>query len=480
MKKKVLLLLFAAACQLCLAACGKRDVAAEDPGETAIEENAAGTEEPDPGANGASESAEGNTTGTEEPDSSPQPYVQPEMKGEITVTVYQSSEWLEMAAQMFEEKYPDMKVNIDAFDTQAGDSGEEMMSTRPAGQTREDYVAWLNTHLVTGDVGDIVSTSEGLAVGKYAGMGVFEDLAPYLESAEEINEDGYYMNIFDAHREESGEMYLFPVSAAASPLIVFGREIVDETGLLPKTEGVSMTWREALDLAEEMYDASRLPDIGFPNPQSILYNIFTKEVITSVNYAEEKVELRKQELLDVLNAFEEFDNYNSYSYNEGAVKVFDLSYQEDLGVADFVASGYYEAVQWKQSDGKVYLSPYFKQDYGMNSRSKNKALAWEFLKFLLSDEVQTLPAFPNASINKNGLRARVENYCEAWELSEERGEEILRLTDGWLSQVNAYRPEDTDLIQLGDSIMAEFLNGRLTAEEAVSEAEFRLEQYLSE
>lgn len=480
MRKRRFALLLAAVSLLCLTACGKTDTEAGGTGDATVEEGTQSTE------NVSDASLLEETDPEETPDNTPEPYVQPEMKGEITITLYQTPEWLEMAVELFENKYPDMTVTIESFfdgaDTYIIEGDSTWTTERPAGQTREDYVAWLNTHLITGDVGDIISTSEGLAVGKYGSMGVFEDLTPYLASATEINEEGYHMNIFDAYRTQSGALYIFPLAAMPSPLITFNKEIVDETGLLPETEGKSMTWREALTLAEKMYDASALPGKRFTDPQSILWNVFTKEVIASVDYENGQIALREKEMLEVLNAFEEFEQYDIFQFdpNNPSFEVFTLPYINDTMAAREITLGNYAAVQWKQSDGKVHLSPYFTYDFGVNSRSENKALAWEFLKFLLSDEIQTLPAFPYAGINKNGLQTRINTYCQERDIPAEEAEEMLRMINGWISQIDGYRPEDTDLIQIGDAIMAEFLRGNLTPQEAVDEAAFRLEQYLSE
>lgn len=415
-----------------------------------------------------------------------QTYVQPEMKGEIAVSVYQSEEWLEMAVQMFEKKYPNMKVKIEAFytgvDTFEVENGGASMIDRPAGQTKEDYATWLNTQLLSGSAGDIIITSEGLAIDKYENMGVFEDLAPYLANSGELNTDEYYMNIFDTYKTESGALYQFPVSAMACPLIAFDGKIVQETGHIAEIEGKTMTWREALTLAEEMYDESSLPGKSLPEARAILGNIFTKEVIASLDYGSGEIRLREKELMEVLEAFDEFGYYDTYMWDESGsnFRVFGLEYTPDTTMANMVMGGEFAAAQWKQSDGKVHLSPYFTKDFGINSQSEKKSLSWEFLKFLLSDEVQTLPAFPYAGINKNGLKTRVEMYCATSETSKNKSEEMFNLIDEWLSQVNGYRAEDTDLIQVGDAILAEFMDGSLTTEETVKEVEFRLKQYLSE
>lgn len=410
--------------------------------------------------------------------------VQPEMKGELSVSVYQSEEWLDMAVQMFEKKYPDMKVTVTPFytgeDSTVVENGGESLVDRPAGQTKEDYATWLNTQLISGDAGDIVITSDGLAVDKYRNMGVFEDLAPYLAGSKEFNDDDYYMNIFEAYKTESGALYQFPVSAMACPLYMFDTRVVEESGTRDQIEGKALTWQEAVKLAQQMYDNSSLSGVAMPEARTILGNIFTKEVVDSVDYDNGQVNLKADELKEVLDAFDEFGYYNIYAWDPDSIRVFGLDYTADVENASMVlTNNEYVAAQWKQSDGKVHLSPYFTKDFGINSKSENKALAWEFLRFLLSDDVQTLPSFPYAGINKNGLKARVENYCETAGVADQ-SDAYLKLVGSWIACIDGYEAEDTDLIQIGDGILSEYMDGSLSEDEAIDEVKFRLEQYLSE
>lgn len=404
------------------------------------------------------------------------------MEGEIVLNVYQETEWLTMAVELFEDKYPEVNINIQDFyngvDETIIEGGGVSMAPRPAGKTKEDYALWLNTNLMSGSAGDVIITSEGLPVDKYRNMGVFEDLTPYLESTTEINEENYYMNIFEAYKMPTGALYQFPLSAMACPLFVFDKELVDETGLLTETEGKSVTWREALTLAENMYDVSELQNLEFPPALTILGNIFTKEVVASVDYENEIVVIREEQIREILEAFEEFEYYPSATYGDDSKVVFNLAYTPDVNSASFILNESSVAMQWKHSNGTVQLSPYFTTDFGINSQSEVKGIAWEFLVFLASEEVQTLPAFPNAGIHKKGIETRVVQYIG--EDSGEKFDEVIAMMDGWIKQVTDYRAEDTDLIQIGDGILGQYLEGTLTEDEVIEEVEFRLNQYLSE
>lgn len=417
-------------------------------------------------------------------------YKQPAMKGEVNVNVYESSEWLETAAQMFMAKYPDMKVNIhtfytgtDALVTENGSTSS--MTSRPAGQKREDYTAQLNTQLLSGKADDIVITSVGLPLGRYVKMGVFEDLSWYLKSAKEINDSNYYMNIFDAYRTKSGALYQLPISATAIPLMNFDKKLIDQTGIGPAEGTSAITWREALDLGEKMYEASTLPNTFMPDARSIVGDLFTKSVVASINYDTGKIELDKEKMLGLLGVFKELENYKTVPegfdfFNNECHTPYIVGYSPDVENALHAVRKELSPLQWKYDDGNVYLSPYYAYDFGITSQSKNKELAWEFLKFLISDEVQTLPSCPNAGVNKKGLQARVEGYANTEGCSAEETKEMISLVDGWVSQITAYRAEDTDLIQISEGVLNKFIDGNLSAEETIDQLTSRLEQYMNE
>lgn len=411
-------------------------------------------------------------------------YQTPEMKGEISVNVYETSEGLESAIAMFEDKYPDMKVKLNVFyeakSAQTEESGMEMGS-RPAGQTREDYNAQLNTQLMSGKADDIIITSVGLPLGQYATMGVLEDLSPYLEAAEEINEDDYYMNIFDAYRTASGALYELPISASAVPLFVFEKELLEDTGVtLPNAEAI--TWREALDLAMEICNNANLPNVCLPDAWGITGDLLTKAIISFVDYESGTIHFEEEKIRDILSIFEEVSYYPASSMSQDELRAYQLRYQPDFEVAGEVILRGSEVRPWKQDDGNVYLSPYFSLDFGINSKSEHKELAWEFLRFLISEEVQSLPSCPYAGVNKAGLHTRVTGSLENWssELTEEDRNKAAELVDDWVSQITAYRAEDTDLIQISEGIHQSYVFGEISEDEAVAQLQEKLNQYISQ
>ena len=127
-------------------------------------------------------------------------YVQPEMKGEITISCLFAEEFLNTAAEQFRKRYPDVKVTINSYKESNGES------------TMEDYRTFLNTKMMTGKAEDILFTGF-LPITKYSEMGVFEDLSGYIQRTPELNDENYFMNVLQAAKEDSGEIYLVPYMA---------------------------------------------------------------------------------------------------------------------------------------------------------------------------------------------------------------------------------------------------------------------------
>ena len=50
------------------------------------------------------------------------PYVQPEMKGEITISCLYAEEFLNTAAEQFMKLYPDVKVTVNSYKESASES----------------------------------------------------------------------------------------------------------------------------------------------------------------------------------------------------------------------------------------------------------------------------------------------------------------------------------------------------------------------
>lgn len=489
---KMMSCLLAAVMAGSLTACGRTDGNTKPTGESltqseSVAENAGNDED--------GEATKATTTGAEDAQKSTEemfPEVDLTIGGEISVSVYEAEEWLKAAASEFMIKYPDTTVVIHDFKNGTtdiySDSGIGGDDSRPTGQTREDYIAQLNTQIMSGEAEDVILTSSGIPIERYIQMGVFEDLSPYLASATEITDENYYMNIFEACRAKDGGLYQFPLAAMATPLMMFDKELMENTGVSIPEDTIRMNVWDALDLAKEMYERSTLPNTFMTDAN--IRNLFTKAAMDGMDYQTGTVEFDRDRMRKILEMLRELQNYEmmpmDFNYSEEYHIPFTYSYLMDLDAAMFEVNkpdGWNDVVlQSECDDGKVYLCPYYALDFGVNSASENKGTAWAFLKFLVSDEIQTLPSLSWAGVNKTGLHARVEGYMKAGNSSpaDEEIQAVFEQLESWIVQINGYRQEDSELITLTESVMFDFMDGRLTVDETLDDLKAKLEQFMSE
>lgn len=465
-----------------LAACGDSENGGNPAGESLLQEEM--PQEPD---------KEQQET---EPESSEEilPEVDLTIGGEVTVSVYEAEEWLKIAAKNFMEQNPGTNVVIHDFKNGTldlySDSGVGDDSSRPTGQTREDYITQLNTQIMSGEAEDVILTSGGIPIERYMQMGVFEDLRPYLASATEITDEHYYMNIFEACRAKDGALYQFPLAAMATPLMAFDKELMENTGVTIPEGTVRMSLWDAMDLAKEMYEKSTLTNTFMSDGN--IGNLFTKAAMDGMNYKTGTVELDRDRILKLLALLKDLqDNYEMTPegfdfYSNESHYPFMFTYGVDIEWAsnmtlhadEFTYVGY----QCEYDDGKVYLCPYYALDFGMNSASENKGTAWAFMKYLVSEEIQTLPSLYWSGVNKAGLYARVEGSLRQSNSSvtKEEIDAVVAQLESWILQIDAYRQEDSELIVLTESVLENFRNGSMTAEETLDDLESKLEQFMSE
>lgn len=401
-----------------------------------------------------------------------QGYVQPEMKGEITISSFLAQEFLTTAAAQFMELYPEVTVSINVYDEASG-----------AGSV-EAYQTYLNTKIMTKKAEDIIFNSF-LPVEKYSEMGVFADLSDYISMTPELNDENYFMNVLQAAREKNGELYLLPYMAKFEAVgftdKLLSNQVVDSQQ--------SARFTECMDMAKEL-----LRDTDETNAYLIHKN--------EMSYANYMIKDVFSELIDMEN---KEINIDSDAYTNIIKETKELSERNAFGRGiDFYHSEYYFAAvcdydvqaAFYELDAQAGIShsrPLADKEgnvainanacLALNSASENQDLAWEFIKFLLSDEVQSLPSVHGLAVNKRGFEAAVERYykfyADGGNGAVEKGayEELL---ESWMKQINACDTVDAALWALIEEENSKFFEGGQTAEETASVLQRKIEQYLHE
>lgn len=444
---------------------GQNDARGNGTGETLVAVEIPGGAEETPGA-----AAPGGAGGVDAQEAGP--YVQPEMKGEITISCWFAGEFLDTAAERFMKLYPDVKVTIHSSDA----------------DTVEDYLTYLNTKIMTGKAEDILFTSF-LPITKYSEMGVFWDLSGYVLKTPELNDENYYMNVLRAAQKDSGELYIIPYMARFDTL-AFSPELMSEHGG-QGTDLRNIHFSTAMDQAKQLVDETGRGNVFLiqMGPVSYADYLIRDSIGQFVDVDRKKVSLDTQEyiaLLESVTALAEsgyFDaglDFYHTKYYFAATCDYDVQaayYSMDTG------SGPIWCEPLADAEGRVFIKS--NSCMALNSASADKALAWEFIRYLLSDEMQTLPSLHGPAVSRRGLEAVAERqYAFYKEGNGGAGfgseEEYQGILESWMLRINGCDTLDSAIMTLIEEENNKYFTGQQTAQETARRLQRQLEQYFNE
>lgn len=401
-------------------------------------------------------------------------YVQPEMKGEITVSSFMEQEFLTAAAEQFMDLYPDVKVTVNVYNETSG-----------AGSV-EDYQNYLNTKIMTGKAEDIILNSF-LPVEKYSEMGVFEDLSRYISLTPEFTEENYFMNVLQSAKEKSGKIYLIPYMAKFDVVGFSDVLLSEQTGMESRLQSAGFSDR--MEIAKELVSNTSKKNAFLIMMNEVQYADYLIEDKLSdfIDVEKKSVNLNSDAYITLLKEVKELSDNHAF---DADVDFYNTEYYYAATCDYDVQAAFYEldeqsglaySMPMADSEGKVAVNA----NYGMalNSASQNKDLAWEFMKYLLSEEVQMLPSVHGLAINKKGFDAAVERYYNFYAESNSGSvdkEEYGELLQDWMEQINDCDTVDSAIWTLIEEENGKFFEGKQTAEDTASVLQRKIEQYFNE
>ncbi|MDR2376713.1 MAG: extracellular solute-binding protein [Treponema sp.] len=448
-------------------------------------------------------------------------------EGRLSISCYDTMTYrafLEEAVRLFHEQYPLIQVELQTFsampEIRSSDSGTartSVIEARDDPRSRADYISRVSTALMSGEGADIYAM-DILPLRQYVERGQLENLEPLL-AADPIR-DTCRPNILHAARCYGG-LWFLPIDYGFSYYAY-------DSSLIPPSDdfgpGRSFTLEALTGMARPLFSGSaKLFNVYDYVPGSLggmvkelldeQYSYFVNQeerranfddgvfaaLLTSVrDYAESGFILRHtggRTDPGTLNPMQETDRYffkinnnfalvNQYGRRSGRRMTLRTAgsgggIEDDDEIAGVRAN----------RDGGIPFN--FSQAYAINAGSRNKQNAWEFLKFLLSEEVQTSAALSPASLPLNN-RARQTKAGAVFSGSfMGRGQTLSEGQQGLLEnyrntveelsdQINCYIPRDTLIDDMIAAEIAYFFNRSRTAEETAAVLHSKVNLYLNE
>lgn len=253
----------------------------------------------------------------------------------------------------------------------------------------EDYgtgLTQMNTDIVSGNGPDIIDLS-GSSITQYGGMGVLEDLYPYIDKDEELNREDYLPNILKAF-EVDGKL------CAISPKFFINTIIakVSDVG-----ERKSITLDELMKIVDELPEGADLYQYSTKDT-ILMYNIMMN-LDEYIDWTTGECKFNTGEFekaLEFSNKFESEFNYSDdqpgtatrlhdgslIMLNASISSVQDYQMYEGMFGEPITFAGFPTN---KEVGSFVSTSGNF---VGMSSKSKYKEGAWQFIRMSLTKEAQ--------------------------------------------------------------------------------------------
>lgn len=312
----------------------------------------------------------------------------------ITLAVPAAGRWLEAAALKFQQVNTDYKIDIKSYG--------------------EDYVKTVNTQLLTGKGPDIINTSS-IPFEKYADKNMLVDLETLMDNDKNFDKGKYFGNLFDAFRYKD-RLYSIPVSFSFD-MLTASKKVLDEENI--QIDDGSWNWDDLREMGQKVSAGAKGRKM-FLNMscRSLLEYMLKGNYNSFVNPTEKKALFDSPEFINLLKLVKEYGdgslpndvieknpNYGDIDAIEKNSVVFNTQTLSDYIHFSFLQAIYSGQVRLlnypaaEGSSGGIFSSDTI---FSINSNSGAKETAWEFLKFLLSEEVQSgeLGGFP---VNRNSL-----------------------------------------------------------------------------
>jgi len=421
----------------------------------------------------------------------------------LTLSVQSSNRFLELAKQKFEESHPNVKIEIKESIAAPKSDGKTMIrkGEKPDPKDAEKFTSTVNTELMSGRASDILITDENFPYKKYADKKLLENIADLMKKDGSFKRDDYYSNVFDAMVYKDG-IYALPAKLTLNGLI--GNQ--DALGGVSLNDDV-WTWHDFKAAVEPLaQDANKdgVPDryaLINTSGAALLSQMVDSSYGKLVNDANKKFDTGLfTDMLKLSKAMADAKLVTPERPERADIlfQAFSPLQYEDmilLSQMQFGGNGaFYKVPAYTDSKGLSFTSD---MRLSINAKSGHKQEAWEFVKLLLSEDMQKTRELSGFAVNR---KASLERQAQLKEIGSGDGKNQIKLMtkDGKefkprpaeqkdidaieqaLSELRVYADTDPKVKAIVEQEAGPFFSGQKSAEEVAKSVQNKVNTYLQE
>ncbi len=401
----------------------------------------------------------------------------------ITVAVSMpENRFIDTAAANFQKNNPGIIVDVKYYTTmgetitrKTADGGVLAISenTDPGG---EKYLKTISTELMSGQGPDIIDTRY-IPGGRYADNGFLYDLGKIIEKDPQFNSSDFYENIINSVKYKGG-LYTMPIGFLVSVL----------TGKysLPASTGTDkLTWDAFFKSAGEALKAQGVegPTMMLCGQTELFSVLFHKNYGRFVDEESKKCYFTSEEFIKIIKLVKEAADKKLITGSNKNIPKNTLDLYMFRNEVDANIAARYKSPEENSElyvypipvlDGESGMDADIYYEYGINNNSKSKGAAWKFIKYLLSEEMQTSPELFVFPVNKKAVAEK--SLREKWTDTKT----VLTEEDPVFSRANVYKKINWQIYKIAEEETQKYFEGKRSAEETAEIIQSRANVVISE
>ncbi|MEH7501581.1 extracellular solute-binding protein [Neobacillus drentensis] len=409
-------------------------------------------------------------------------------KKTITISVMGKAPIFELAAKEYEKIHPNITIELKSF--AKGGGGMSHLEL-------EKYVAQTTTEVLSGKGADLfILNDQNLPIDSYIDKNAFVDLNQYIERDTSFDKSQYYMNILD-HSKVNGGLYVLPTRFFIGALFA-NQEALSKTGV-KIDDSQNWTWSRFAEVSKELKTKGTLDTVMKVSPSGILNPlVFSDEIYNKlVDTKKKEAKFDSPLFIDLLKQVKKMYDDNVVSDYKPGSKPTETYFTSSViySPKDYVSrsANFYQDTtiyDFPHASGKAGVTFSGYDNYAMNANSTVKMEAWDYLKFLLSYEMQIRPEremFPiNKAANEKAFADLIDGKVENQKGNNGKGGNVT-VTEASLEPLKQMISEANTLIRWDEKIRKiieeesnSYFSGQKSAQSVADIIQNRVMTYLNE
>ncbi|GGF90169.1 ABC transporter substrate-binding protein [Paenibacillus aceti] len=399
----------------------------------------------------------------------------------VVLSVFQADPIYTQAAKKYEEQHSDVDIQIKEYSqVEASDLESDL----------EKYVKTTTTELLSGKGADLITLDvSGLPVEKYVDKQALVNLSELMKQDPGFNSNSYEMNILEGAKMGEG-LYSLPLRFFLDSLMG-DKNAIEQSGV--EFDDSTWTWGEFTAVGKRLAaSGEHTYSIGNTAPEQML-NVLFVDNYTRIIHGE-----KRPASFDV-NVFVGLMEQVKTMYADKVVTDAEVNAGDYFFAPALILSpeDYFVGPAMFYEQGKIYRKPLaagqqaggtfvMHKNLGINRNSNVQAEAWDFMKFLLSEEIQTMPGLQGFSVNKKVNEKMFKELEDKGAIESPMGslipiqKEDIDMIKQMLAQAITPQKNDSKLQAIIEEEAGAYYSGQKSAQAVADLVANRITTYLNE